>query len=122
MAIDVVRSFPARVAAHPERFAVSADGIAAPALDDILRREAAERRFAYTRSDGAAWTLTLADVLERSEALELAYNPNDCPEIRWGAPEGSEERSTCRRRAPAEQQARMARYRVWFHTRTRPPR
>ena len=26
-------------------------------------------------------------------ALEMAYNINDCAELRWGAPEGSEEAS-----------------------------
>jgi hypothetical protein len=58
----------------------------------------------------------------RSEALEMGYDPNDCPEVRWGAPPGSAEASTCARRAPAEQTARMARYRPWFHERRRPPR
>ncbi|HVZ33366.1 MAG TPA: hypothetical protein VG963_13130, partial [Polyangiaceae bacterium] len=55
-------------------------------------------------------------------ALETAYNPNDCVEARWGAPEGSPERTTCKRVAPAEQTASMERYRPWFHKRERPPR
>ena len=29
----------------------------------------------------------------------MAYNPNDCVELRWGAPEKSHEASTCKRRA-----------------------
>jgi len=50
----------------------------------------------------------------------VAYNPNDCAEIRWGAPEGSEERTTCKRRASKEQQTRMGKYRKWFAQRQRP--
>ena len=89
----------------------------------MLRAESAARRVVYTRSDGSQWTLTLAEVLAaRAEALEVAYDPNDCVEVRWGAPPGSAESSTCRRRAPAEQAARLARYRPWFHERRRPPR
>ena len=52
----------------------------------------------------------------------MAYNPNDCVEMRWGAPEASAEASACRRHAPPEQRARMEDYRVWFHERRRPPR
>ena len=54
--------------------------------------------------------------------VEVGYNPNDCPELRWGAPKGSAERSTCRRRAPEEQRLKMEAYRAWFHERRRPPR
>ena len=66
--------------------------------------------------------LTLLDVADRIESFEMAYNPNDCVEIRWAAPEGSEEYSTCDRYAPKWQQERMESYRDWFITRTRPPR
>ena len=125
IAIDVVRGFPEKAARRPERFAARAEGPAGHVrgeLDAILREEAATRRFAYVRSDGSSWTLTLGDVLDRSEAFEAAYNPNDCVEVRWGAPPESEETATCRRRAPAEQAARMTRYRAWFRDRTRPQR
>ena len=33
--------------------------------------------------------LALADVVAGQRALEMAYNPNDCIEISWGAPDGS---------------------------------
>jgi len=125
IAIDVVRAFPAKVEAHPERFAMAGGRSTTEvraALEAMLRAESAARRVVYTRSDGSQWTLTLADVLARAEALEVAYNPNDCVEMRWGAPPGSAEASTCSRRAPAEQLARMAGYRPWFHERRRPPR
>ena len=60
-------------------------------LETMLASELAARKFSYTRSDGSQWTLTLKDVLDRMPALEMAYNLNDCVELRWGAPEDSEE-------------------------------
>jgi hypothetical protein len=54
--------------------------------------------------------------------LEMAYNPNDCVELRWGAPAKSDEASTCKRYAPAAQREKMSKYRAWFHERRRPPR
>ena len=44
-------------------------------------------------------------------------NPNDCAEVRWGAPPKSEELKTCERRAPEEQRKRMLEYRHWFQKR-----
>jgi hypothetical protein len=36
-----------------------------------------------TESDGSQWDwLPVADVLARKTAFEMAYNPNDCVEIR----------------------------------------
>src|SRR6185295_16225291 len=125
IAIDVVRGFPERAARRPERFAVPAGRSASDvraALETILGDEAATRRFEYTRSDGSTWTLTLGDVLARTEGFEVGYDPNDCIEVRWGAPPDSEEIATCRRHAPADQLARLARYRAWFRDRVRPPR
>jgi hypothetical protein len=130
IAIDVVRGFPAKAAARPERFAARAGDAPAgspPAdvraeLEAILGDAAAARRFDYARSDGSVWTLTLGEVLDRTTAFEVAYDPNDCIEVRWGAPPRSAEADTCRRRAPADQIARMTRYRPWFHDRSRPPR
>jgi hypothetical protein len=87
-----------------------------------MDHELRARAFVYTRSDGSPQTLTLADVMERADAFEVAYNPNDCAEVRWGAPEGSPERSTCSRNAPDQQHKSMQTYRAWFRTRTRPPR
>jgi hypothetical protein len=125
IAIDVVKKLPERVERRPGRYAMPAAQGAKEvraALDKQLAEELQKRRFAYERSDGSTFSLTLADVVERALALEMAYNPNDCPEHRWGAPDGSEERSTCRRRAPGRQTARMRRSRAWFHERRRPPR
>lgn len=122
ISIDAVRSFPESVASHPERFGVlGADRDAAvEQVRAALQTELEKRSFEYRRSDGTAWRLTLADLVARKTAMELAYNPNDCVEIRWGAPEGSDERSTCRRRASQGQQSRMQSYRQWFAKRERP--
>jgi hypothetical protein len=125
VAIDVLRGLPARVERRPERFAMPQGKAPAEVradLESTMAKELAARSFAYVRSDSSSFTLSLADVLSRAEALEMAYNPNDCPEVRWGAPPDSDEASTCRMRAPGKQQGRMRRYRGWFKDRKRPPR
>jgi hypothetical protein len=122
ISIDAVISFPETVATHPERFGIRApdDDSAVQQVRETLQLELEKRSFEYLRSDGSAWKLTLADVVARMKAMEMAYNPNDCAEIRWGAPEGSEERGTCQRHASHEQQSRMKKYRKWFAERERP--
>ena len=125
IAIDVVRGFPDRVARRPERYAMPKDKTVESVkaeLDSTLASELAARKFAYTRTDGSQWTLALKDVLDRITALEMAYNVNDCVELRWGAAEGSEEAGSCKRRAPQVQRAKMSEYRAWFSERRRPPR
>jgi hypothetical protein len=125
IAIDVARGLPARVARRPERYSMPSGQTVETvrgALDQRLARELRERRFEYSRSDGSTWGLSLQDVIDRQSGLEMAYNPNDCVEQRWGAPAGSEELSTCRSHAPPAQMAKMESYRSWFHDRRRPPR
>ncbi|MEZ5898246.1 MAG: hypothetical protein R3D51_02020 [Hyphomicrobiaceae bacterium] len=125
IAIDVVRGFPDRVARRPERYAMPKDKSAADVkaqLEGVLANELAARKFTYTRTDGSEWSLTLKDVVDRMHALEMAYNINDCVELRWGADEKSDEATTCKRRAPQGQRSKMAQYRDWFHERRRPPR
>lgn len=125
IAIDVVRGFPDRIARRPERYAMS-PGKSAPEvkaeLERVLATDLAERKFSYPRSDGSPWTLSVKDVIDRARSLEMAYNVNDCVELRWGAAEGRDEAATCRRRAPAAQRAKMESYRAWFQERRRPPR
>ena len=120
MAIDVVRGFPDRVARRPERYAIpngrSVADVTAE-LQSVLASELAARKFSYTRSNGSQWTLSLKDVIDRADLLEMAYNLNDCVELRWGAPDESEEASTCKRHAPQAQRAKMMDYRTWFHER-----
>ena len=94
IAIDVVRGFPDRVARRPERYAMPKDKSVAEVqaeLRNVLATELATRNFSYPRSDGSAWTLALKDVVDRAADLEIAYNPNDCVEFRWGAPPESDE-------------------------------
>jgi len=76
-------------------------------LQSVLVLELAARKFSYTRSDGSLWTLSLKDVVDRAADLEMAYNLNDCVEVRWGAPTNSDETSTCKRHAPTPQRAKM---------------
>ena len=125
IAIDVVRGFPDRVARRPGRYAMPAGKSAADVKEDLQRMLASElatRTFTYPRTDGSTWTLSLKDVIGRMSELEMAYNPNDCVELRWGAAPGSDEAATCRKHAPQAQRAKMTKYRAWFHERRRPPR
>src|SRR5262249_4379848 len=62
IAIDVVLGFPDRVARRPERYAMPKDKSIAEVkaeLETVLASELATRKFAYPRSDGSSWTLTL---------------------------------------------------------------
>jgi len=125
IAIDVVRTFPDRVTRRPERYAMPRGKTVADVkadLESVLASELSARKFSYPRSDGSAWTLALKDVLDRAADLEMAYNLNDCVELRWGAPDQSAEASTCKRHAPSAQRAKMTEYRAWFRERRRPPR
>jgi len=125
IAIDVVRKFPDRVARRASRYAMPKDKSVADVkaeLQNTLASEILARTFSYTRSDGSRWTLTLKDVIDRSRDLEMAYNVNDCVEVRWGAAPKSDEASTCKKHASAAQHAKMEDYRPWFHERRRPVR
>ena len=125
IAMDVVRTFPERVARRPDRYAMPKDKSVADVkseLESVLASELSARKFSYPRSDGSPWTLSLKDVIDRAADLEMAYNLNDCVELRWGAPDKSEEASTCKRRAPSAQRGKMTEYRAWFRERRRPPR
>ena len=95
IAIDVVRGFPDHVARRADRFAMPAGKSAADVkreLQGVLASELASRKITYTRSDGSPWTLSLKDVIDRAADFEMAYNPNDCVELRWGA-DGRQRRS-----------------------------
>jgi hypothetical protein len=121
IAIDVVRGFPDHVAKRSDRFAIPAGKSAAELknqLQGVLASELSSRKITYTRSDGSPWTLSLKDVVDRAADFEMAYNPNDCAELRWGAAENSEEASTCKRHASQAQRAKMSSdYRGWFRDR-----
>lgn len=122
IAIDTILEFPDKVARDPAAYDRSGK---AP---DTIRRElqgladkwSASMTVTYKGSDGSSRTLTLADIFRRKGAFEMGYNPNDSIEIRWGAPAGSAELATARRRAPASQLAKMKALQPWFHKRLRP--
>jgi len=124
IAMKVLASLPERIRRHPELFNLGDRDAEEAAIEiERLHTRMAEKHFIhYTRSDGGTWRLSLAEIYRRQEALEVAYNPNDCVERRWGASPDSEDFVTCKRRAPADQIARMEQYRLWFRETRRPPR
>jgi hypothetical protein len=124
IAMDEVLNFPDRVANFPQDFDIS--GRKSPEeirqnLQSLLEKKVSALTITYIRSDGSPQELTVAEILRRKEAFEMAYNPNDCVEIRWGAPENSPERATCRRQAPPYQRKNMEAVRKWFAQRLHPP-
>ncbi len=122
VAMDTVMGFTDVLRRDPARFGVREDEVEAAVARVTAQRDAElERRsFTYRRSDGSEQSVTLAQLVARARAFEMAYNPNDCVELRWGASDGSAEMRSCARHAPAEQRARMAEYREWFIARRRP--
>jgi hypothetical protein len=124
IAMDAVLSFPDQVARSPEDFnfpATTPPDQIKEKLQIILDKKASELSISYTRTDGSTQQLTVSEVLSRRDAFEMAYNPNDGIEIRWGAPEGSDEIVTCRRHAPSAQLEKMRSLRPWFRKRLHPP-
>jgi hypothetical protein len=124
IAMNVLAGLPERVQRHPELFVLRGRSPAAlrADLERLHERRIKERGVEYHRSDDSPFRLTVADVLARKSGFEMAYNPNDCVEVRWAAPEGSPEIAPCRRHAPDDQRTRMTEYRPWFREARRPPR
>ncbi len=125
IALDVVNGYPDRVARRPERYAMpqgKSPAAVKAELQNVLASELPALKFTYTRSDGSPWTLTLKDMSDRASLLEMAYNPNDCVELRWGASPNTPEAATCKKFAPSAQRTKMSKYRAWFHERRRPAR
>jgi hypothetical protein len=124
IAMKVLDSLPERIRRHPELYRLGGETPqqAAARISALHATRSQERSIEYRRSDGSPQRLSLAEIYARRPALEIAYNPNDCVERRWGAPAGSAELATCNRRAPKDQQARMEQYRAWFRDTRRPPR
>jgi hypothetical protein len=124
IAMDAVLEFPDMVTRSPEDFNISKSFTPEQLkikLQSILNKKGNELSVTYTRSDGTMQLLTINELLQRRDAFEMAYNPNDGVEIRWGAPENSNELSTCRRRAPKYQVEKMLAVRQWFNKRLHPP-
>jgi hypothetical protein len=124
IAMDAVLGFPERVAGSPDDFKFSifnSQENIKEKLQSLLAKKVSELSISYNRSDGSSQVLTIAEILKRREAFEMAYNPNDGVEIRWGAHVNSEERATCHRQAPTTQQKTMESVRKWFNKRLHPP-
>jgi hypothetical protein len=124
IAIDAVLDFPDLVAHSPSDFNVSGQGSPEQVkkkLQAILSQKADNLYISYTRTNGKMQKLSLQEILERRDAFEMGYNPNDGVEIRWGAPENSDERASCHRHTPSSQLERMNSVRTWFHKRQHPP-
>lgn len=122
IAMDTVSGFPEVAARNPDRFGLTPENLEAALarIRERQREELAKRTFTIKTSDGAEETLSLLDVVSRAPQFEVAYNPNDCIEIRWGTPPDAPAMGRCQRHAPAEQREKMASYRSWFATRQRP--
>jgi len=115
--LRTIAAFPEAVASNPTRYASNPDETPAALrarLEEARTRWLDELGVDYTRSDGSTFHLTLREVFARREAFEMAYNPNDCPELRWGAPPGSDEHRTCSQRVSPDDRAKMDAYRSWF--------
>jgi hypothetical protein len=124
IALRVLADLPERIRRHPELYLLkgeSADA-AAERIERLHARLSRERFITYSRSDGTPWRLSLAEIYARRPELEIAYNPNDCVERRWGAAPGTPEFVTCHRRSPVGQRQLMEKYRPWFREARRPPR
>jgi hypothetical protein len=124
IAMDAVLDFPDLVVRSPEDFEITGSVPREEIknkLTTLLDKKVSDLSITYTRTNGSSKKLSLGEILKRRDAFEMAYNPNDGIEIRWGAPENSEERSTCKRHAPSGQIETMRSVRTWFHKRLHPP-
>ncbi len=124
IAMDAILDFPDKVLRSPDDFKMSklqSSEHVKKSLEALLAKKLSELSITYTRTNGAEQKLTLSEILKRRDAFEMAYNPNDGVEIRWGAPENSEERSTCKRQVPSGQLEKMRTVRKWFQKRLHPP-
>jgi hypothetical protein len=124
IAMDAVLGFPDRVARSPEDYRISKSRSPEEiksVLQSQLDKQVTELSITYTRSDGSSKELSVAEILKRRHEFEMAYNPNDCVEIRWGAPANSAEQATCHRQAPPHQRKTMQTVRKWFQQRLHPP-
>jgi hypothetical protein len=124
IAMDAILDFPDQVVRSPEDFNISR--LVSPEqvkkkLQSVLDQKVSELSISYTRSDGSLQKLTVGEILKRKDSFEMAYNPNDGIEIRWGAPENSAEKATCHRHASSSQMETMRSVQTWFHNRLHPP-
>ncbi len=124
IALKVLAGLPERIRRYPDLYVLGGERAedAAARIEQLHAQRLDERFIRYQRGDGSPWRLSLREIYERRPGLEMAYNPNDCIETRWGATPDSPDAATCHRQAPREQRARMEEYRPWFRDAVRPPR
>ncbi len=125
ISIDTAFSAKSVIQRNQNRFGIKSYEILQKILNQVdrdLPRLLSEFSIEYLKSDGRPQKLNLQEIVDRKKNFEVTYNPNDCPELRWGAPMASEEMKTCQRRAPKNQQQLLEKYRPWFRERKRPPR
>ncbi|WP_295455345.1 hypothetical protein [uncultured Thiodictyon sp.] len=124
IALNVLEGLPARIRRYPDLYVLRGErpAEAAARIEQLQAQRLDQQAVSYTRTDGSAQRLSLRDIYARRAGLEMAYNPNDCIERRWGASPSTADYATCHRQASLEQRARMEDYRPWFHEARRPPR
>lgn len=124
IAIDTVIKYPDSIIRNAERYKLSQDEAqkASDNARDLIRQRLESMTIEYLNSNGTPVKVNMYEITKRSEALEMAYHPADCNEIRWGAPDDSDEMKTCSRHASNRERQKMQSMRKWFHLRSRPPR
>jgi hypothetical protein len=124
IAINVLLNFPEKIVHYPELFNLTAQSATQvkTEIEQLHEKLITEKKIQYVRSNGKPWELSVAEILARKSAFEMAYNPNDCVEIRWGAKVGTEEYASCIRHASPVQVNQMVAVRDWFRNAKHPPR
>jgi hypothetical protein len=77
-----------------ENYGVKSTSDLAVAIVKEKNRLFAAKTMQYTNTAGEKITLSLSDLEKR--LYDLSFDPNHPPELRWGAPEGSDERATAK--------------------------
>src|SRR4029450_4262942 len=115
IAMNVLQGLPERIVKRPELFLLESRKPAEvrKEIEALAEKRTRERSIEYKRTDGTSQRLTVAELMTPQSGFEIAYNPNDCVEVRWGAKAGDKETETCKRQAPPDQRARMEEYRSW---------
>ena len=88
IALDTVVKFRERVRKKPEAYGFTPETVeeGIQRLTEHMNKALTAQSITYVRSNGSEQPLTLKQIVDRAKAFEMAYNPNDCVEVRWGAP------------------------------------
>ena len=111
VAVNIVRDFPALLQRSPEQFRTrGTPGESLAAVHAMQHSLAGSMEVRYVGSDGETRHRNVADLVGDPGFLSHGYNPNDCPERRWGEPSTV----ACPQEAPPEQRRREHEYMPWF--------